>query len=83
MINLRFIFKKSWLVSKQAVKNCFIEEMCFFMYYILMKFKSIEERFKFFEKVSDSVSVSDSGIFLDSVSVETQKHGFGRSLKKS
>ena len=33
-------------------------------------------------KVSDSVSVSDLVIFQDSVSVsvETQNHGFGRSL---
>ena len=46
---------------------------------------SIElEKCRFLDKVSDSVSVSDSVIFWDSVSVsvETQNHGFGRALQK-
>ena len=42
-----------------------------------------KHRKKSINKVSDSVSVSDSVIFRDSVSVsvETQNHGFGRSLQ--
>ena len=41
-----------------------------------------QNQYRFLDKVSDSVSVSDSVIFWDSVSVsvETQNHGFGRAL---
>jgi len=67
---LRIYMEKNWYFPNAKWASIFflLSKSAFSTYFILMKFKSIVETLKFFEKVSVSVSV------------EIQNHGFGRSL---